>query len=85
MFSELRVIFKGTDFIKLTEKLRVPDLNAVCTDRCVDAALECIIGCESDVNCVSGCLRGEAECIQSKSLKILKWILDFLTYFRLPM
>ena len=52
---------------KLTENLRVPDLNAVCNDRCEITALDCIIGCENDVNCISGCLRDQTECSNGKS------------------
>ena len=44
-------------------------MNAICTDRCETAALECIIGCENDVNCISGCLRDQAECSQGKSVR----------------
>ena len=50
-------------------KFRVPDLNVVCNDRCETAALDCIIGCENDVNCISGCLRDQAECSQGKSVR----------------
>ena len=48
-------------------KFRVPDLNVVCNDRCETAALDCIIGCENDVNCISGCLRDQTECSNGKS------------------
>ena len=52
----------------------VPDLNVICTDRCEETALECIVECVTDVNCISACLRDETKCINGKRNKILNRI-----------
>ena len=49
---------------KLFSQPSVPELNMICTDKCEDDQLECIIECESDVNCVSQCIRDGTKCIQ---------------------
>ena len=75
--SQLSVPIKESDFAKLTEKFRVPELNLVCTERCEQTLLECFVGCGNDMNCVSDCIREETNCIQGKSLKMFKigfWI-----------
>ena len=56
--------------------LSVPDLNAICIDRCVTDALECIIDCGNDVDCVGDCLRDQAQCNQGQ-LKVIHSLLDF--------
>ena len=54
------------DFKKVTGNFSVPDLNAICIDRCVTDALECITGCGNDLDCIGDCLRDQAQCIQGK-------------------
>ena len=46
--------------------LRVPDLRNVCIERCENDLLDCIMGCNNDVQCVSDCIRIQTECISSK-------------------
>ena len=65
---KLSVPYKRKWFRKTDEKFRVPELNLVCTERCEQTLLECFVGCENDMNCVSDCIREETKCIQGKSL-----------------
>ena len=61
--------YKGhivSDFKKVTGNFSVPDLNAICIDRCVTDALECIADCGNDFDCIGDCLRDQAQCIQGK-------------------
>ena len=38
-------------------------LNEICRNRCADDALTCVENCDTtDTNCISSCLRGEADC-----------------------
>ena len=62
--------YKGhivSDFKKVTGNFSVPDLNAICIERCETATLECLIDCENDLGCVSDCLRGQTQCNQGWS------------------
>ena len=45
-----------------------PTLRDICTQRCEDETLECILQCSSDdASCVSNCLREDTKCIERKS------------------
>lgn len=45
---------------------RVPELNSICTVRCEESHLSCILGCGSDMNCVTECTRDITKCIQGE-------------------
>ena len=66
----VRTSYKST-FCKrphdVTKKLRVPDLNRICSEKCQESLLNCISSCsDDDVNCLSQCNRDEAACTIGK-------------------
>ena len=43
------------------------DLNAVCSENCIEESLECIMSCDpTDSTCISECLRAQDQCGASK-------------------
>ena len=46
--------------------LSVPELKQICVEKCEIDLLDCIIGCSDDVECLSGCIRLETKCLDSK-------------------
>ena len=48
-------------------EIRVPDLNAACTERCGIDSLDCFANCASDDSvCLSQCIRENNECNNGK-------------------
>ena len=46
---------------------RVVDLNEICTEKCEENQLQCILNCLSnDPACLSQCIREETECTNGK-------------------
>ena len=50
--------------LDVTKKLRNPDLNRICNEKCQEILFNCILNSsDEDVNCISECNRDEAACI----------------------
>ena len=53
-------------FVFYSWLLSVPELKQICVERCEIDLLDCIMGCSDDVQCLSGCIRLETQCLDSK-------------------
>ena len=73
--------------IILFSHFRVPELKQICVERCEVVLLDCILGCSDNVECLSGCIRLETECLESELLFLLRFTKNSFIIFllRLPM